>query len=389
MKLLKAILCIAVLPAVISCGTSSRNNIAHDTLEVSPAAVSFDVAPAVKTVDVTTSFDEVTVKASQEWCTAALNRDNTKLTINVEASGVASRTATITLSAAKGKTATVNVTQGTEETGGTVVRFGLIADIQYADKPNTGRYYRQSLQKVEDAVKYFNEEEVDFTVNLGDLVDEDTPKNMGPLLTRLEKLDASLYNTTGNHDYGNVADNAALYRQLGMPAEYYSFTAPGWRFIMLNTNEISEYASDTPEESAELADIRRKMRETGRRYVSYNGGISKKQMAWLEQELKKSVEESVKTIVLSHHPLYGPTGLTALNDVEITDLLSKYASTVKVAIAGHHHSGHNATLKGIPYITTEGVVETETNAYGIVTLSADRIELKGKGRTRSHTVMLK
>ncbi len=159
-----------------------------------------------------------------------------------------------------------------------VIKFGLIADIQYPDKPDTGRYYRMSLEKLEESVA----KKVRFTVNLGDLVDEDTPKNLGGVLTRLNVLDSVVYNTTGNHDYGKVTDNTALYEQLDMPAEYYSFTAPGWRFIMLNTNEISEYANPTPEETVEFGEMRQKMQQTGRRYASYNGGISRKQRTWRE-----------------------------------------------------------------------------------------------------------
>lgn len=39
---------------------------------------------------------------------------------------------------------------------------------------------------------------------------------------------------------------------------------------------------------------------------------------------------------------------------------------------------------------TEGMIETETeNAYGMVTIYPDKIELEGKGRTQSHSISLK
>lgn len=377
-----------VLLAIMSCSPVTGNIIAHETLEVVPNVLYFEGNASAQTVQVTTSFKDVTVCVSEDWCEAVLNEDNTRLTVSVEASDVVERTATLTLAAAKGKRATVAVTQLSEDDA-TTVRFGLIADIQYADKPNTGRYYRLSLEKLSECIDAFNEQQVQFVVNLGDLTDEDAPKNLGEVTARLKKSHSTVYNTTGNHDYGNVSDNEALYEQLDMPAEYYSFTIPGWRFIMLNTNEISEYANPYPEEQEELDRIRQRMKEEGRGYASYNGGISKKQMMWLERELEKSVREEVNTIVLSHHPLYGPNGLTALNDREIVALLSEYKSTVKCAIAGHHHSGDYGVSEGIPFITTEGMVDTQTNAYGIVTLTPYKIEVTGAGRTRSHTVRLK
>ncbi len=65
-----------------------------------------------------------------------------------------------------------------------------------------------------------------------------------------------------------------------------------------------------------------------------------------------------------------------------------YTDTVKGVVGGHHHSGHYGEYSGLPFITTEGMIETaDTNAYGIVTIYPDdRIELWGVGRTRSHTI---
>jgi len=272
------------------------------------------------------------------------------------------------------------------------IKFGIIADIQYCDCDTRGsRYYRNSLQKLEKCIDNLNKEGVEFTVNLGDLVDRDTPRNLAPVLLLLDRLNTHIYNLTGNHDYENVTENNQLYEQLGMPGEYYSFCKGNWRFIMLNTNEVASYANvKGTKKEAELAEIMQRIKEGKRSNgASYNGGISKKQMLWLEQELKKSQRDSVNTLIFSHHPLYGIKGLTALNDLEIIELLSEY-STVKGVISGHHHSGAFGMYKGIPFITTEGMIETESgNAYGIVTIYPDKIELDGRDRTKSHTISLK
>src|SRR4051812_23300675 len=59
--------------------------------------------------------------------------------------------------------------------GGTAaagVKFGLIPDLHYADKPPAGtRYYRETLDKLAEAARQFGKDEPRFVVELGDLVD--------------------------------------------------------------------------------------------------------------------------------------------------------------------------------------------------------------------------
>lgn len=269
------------------------------------------------------------------------------------------------------------------------IRFGLIADIQYCDCETRGkRFYRNSLEKLETCVSDLNAEEVQFTVNLGDLVDKDTKENLSAVLSRLGKLNNPVYNTTGNHDYDGIADNNTLYSQLGMPASYYSFVRKDWRFIMLNTNEVASYThiQGTPLEE-ELNNMIETIRQTNRKNgASYNGGISQKQMEWLKHELETAEKRKEKVIIFSHHPLYAASGLTALNDLEILETLSAF-SCVKAGISGHHHPGDFGIYKGIPFITTEGMIETEKeNAYGIVEITPDHIILTGRGRTKSYSL---
>lgn len=272
------------------------------------------------------------------------------------------------------------------------IKFGIIADIQYCDCGTRGsRFYRNSLQKLEKSIDDFNKEEVRFIVNLGDLVDRDTPRNLDSVLVRLGKSNVPVYNLTGNHDYDNVTNNDQLYKQLDMPGEYYAIREDNWCFIMLNTNEVSSYANvEGTSKEVELAKMLQKIKdEKLPNGASYNGGVSKRQIQWLKSELEKSQQDSVNTLIFSHHPIYGAEGLTALNDLEITELLSRYP-TVKGVISGHHHPSAFGVYKDIPFITTAGMIETETeNAYGMVTIYPDKIELEGKGRTQSHSISLK
>ena len=53
-----------------------------------------------------------------------------------------------------------------------MVRFGLITDLHFADKPPAGsRYYRETPDKLAEAAEHFRRDEPDFVIELGDLID--------------------------------------------------------------------------------------------------------------------------------------------------------------------------------------------------------------------------
>lgn len=271
-----------------------------------------------------------------------------------------------------------------------VIRFGIIADPQYANvDPQGSRFYRNSLAKLDTAVATFNQEKLPFIIDLGDITDRN-PEDLDTVLYTIGKYTGKVYTTTGNHDYTHVTDNKALYKKLGMPAVYYTFKKGNWRFIMLNTNEVAAYSniSGTSKEK-ELQQMLQKIKENGgKNGYEYNGGVSKKQLRWLEQQLKNAERKKENVLVFSHHPLGCAVGLTALNDKEIVGVIKQH-SCVKALISGHHHPGAFCHIGSIPSITLEGMVETaDQNSYGTITLYPDKIVINGRGRMTSRTVNL-
>lgn len=268
-----------------------------------------------------------------------------------------------------------------------ILKFGLFADAQYADCPSENtRFYRQSLQKLDSCVDYFNRQNVRFTVNLGDIVDRKN-SDLKAIMLPLSRLNNEIYHITGNHDYKEVTDNYALYRQLGMPSEYYSFKKQNWTFIMLNTNEVSAYANVAgTEKEKELAEMLEHIRQTGgKQAYRWNGGASKKQMKWLDDLLAECERNNDCVLIFTHHPLYPQSEFTALNSEEILNTISKY-SCVKAVFSGHHHAGAFGCYKGIPMVTHEGMIETEKqNAYSIVEITQDSIRVKGRGKVPSRS----
>lgn len=267
-----------------------------------------------------------------------------------------------------------------------LLRFGLFADAQYADYPaENERYYRLSLQKLDTCIDHFNRQQVQFTINLGDIVDRDN-KDLDVVKHRLKRFDKKVYHLTGNHDYKGVTDNARLYKQLDMPSGYYSFKKGNWVFIMLNTNEVSAYANvEGTGKQQELADMLEHIRYTeGKQAYRWNGGVSTKQMKWLDALLAKCERKRRNVLIFSHHPFYPQSEFIALNSEEIIDTISKYAC-VKAVISGHHHAGAFGRYKGIPMITHEGMIETKRNAFSIIEITPDSILVKGCGRVPSRS----
>ncbi|MBX2952761.1 MAG: metallophosphoesterase [Leadbetterella sp.] len=272
---------------------------------------------------------------------------------------------------------------------GQSLRIGLIADIQYADKPDKGtRFYRTSLQKLDESVSALNEAQVDFTVVLGDLVDEG-PKDLPPVMQRLKQSRAPVYNLLGNHDYVSVKDPGSLYRALEMPAPYYTVDRAGWRFIFLNTNELSSYATvPGSRPAAEFKLMEEQLTKEGRpKVLPWNGGIGKAQMKWLERQLRTAAKKDLKVLVFMHHPLLPDNNAhEALNNLDILNLLLKYKQ-VKAAISGHNHAGAFVMHQGLPCITLEGMVETaDRNAYGTLTIEDNKLTISGNGRLSSRVI---
>ena len=53
-----------------------------------------------------------------------------------------------------------------------ILKFGLFADTQYADcTSENARFYRRALRKLDTCINYFNQQNVQFTINLGDIID--------------------------------------------------------------------------------------------------------------------------------------------------------------------------------------------------------------------------
>ena len=135
------------------------------------------------------------------------------------------------------------------------IRFGLVTDLHFARREKNGsRYYDQSKKKLENAISTFNENKVDFLIELGDLKDQGVTPDKAQTLSFLDEIEESLhtfdgpvYHVLGNHDMDSISKEDYLaHIRNGVDTKgktYYSFVRNKLKFVVLDGN-YNEDGSD-------------------------------------------------------------------------------------------------------------------------------------------------
>ena len=266
------------------------------------------------------------------------------------------------------------------------LQFGLIADCQYCDQPTRGaRQYRDSPEKLRRCVSHLNQLPLDHTLHLGDFIDREFA-SFDVVEPIFRQLKAPGHHVLGNHDY-DVADRhkAEVHRRLGMPARYHAFGARGWRFLILDGNDISFHAH--PADSPERAEAEAYYRERKLSAPRWNGAIGPKQLAWLERELEAADRDDIPVILCCHFPVHPPNNHNLWNAKEVLATIDRH-DCVRAYLNGHNHAGNYAERKGVHYLTLKGMVDTDETAYATLHVFPDRIEVNGFGRESDRSLIL-
>jgi len=193
-----------------------------------------------------------------------------------------------------------------------------------------------------------------FAIDVGDMVEQGTLEQFDEFFKHLRSAGRLPFLTVvGNHDLGKNQD-LTLYREIFGP-DYYAFQLRDHYFIVLNDN--------------------------------LHTGMGEAQMAWLEQELRKS--QSYKTrLVFLHVPLFDPRGgenhhcLPEATGRRLAALFHQYRVTH--IFAGHIHSYFSGNWGGVPYTITAGagapLYGTDSKHffyhYVKITLRGDHVEVQ-------------
>lgn len=261
--------------------------------------------------------------------------------------------------------------------------FGVIADPQYADaEPKWGRFYRNSLTKLADAIADLNKQPLEFTATLGDLIDRDF-KSFDAIMPIYSQLKSSHFPICGNHDF-EVADEdkSKVLEAIKLDKAYYSVVRKSWRFLFLDGTDMGVWrypASD--ERTAAAKEMLKRLSESRiPNAQNYNAAIGEEQMKWISSELEAASAAGQRVIAFCHYPLMPAGNAHNLwNAVELTTLFAKNPHVV-AWMNGHNHKGNYAKDGNCHYVNFKGMVETEKEtAYAVVKCYPDRLEIEGMG----------
>jgi len=266
-----------------------------------------------------------------------------------------------------------------------LVSFGIIADVQYADQDPAGtRHYRESYNKLRQSLWCLKNDSVDFIVTLGDLIDRDI-ESYNPLLRITDSSGLKFFHIPGNHDYslGKTAKKRIPSSYLKKPG-YYFTTHHNYRFIFLNGNELSLYASDKGKLRLRAQDMLDSLRSNGALNAQdWNGGLSRQQMGWLDRQLTDASLKDEKVFIFCHFPVYPENIHNLLNDKEVLKCLERHNNII-AWFNGHNHAGNYGNKNAVHYVTIKGMVETkDENSYARVDVYSNKIWIVGSGREKS------
>lgn len=263
--------------------------------------------------------------------------------------------------------------------------FGIIADVQYSDyEPAGTRFYRSSLSKLREAFSVFKEDSVGFIINLGDLIDKDF-ESYKPVMNIIDSSGLKTFHVTGNHDYSVDPRFKKRLPVLQHTKEgYYSIVYENFRFIFINGNEISTYISNNKASIKQAKDSIASMKGKGEiNAIDWNGGISIKQLLWIDNQVKEAAGENEKVFLICHFPVVPENIHNLLNYKEVLSVLEKYQNII-AWFNGHNHAGNYGNFNMIHFVTFKGMVETETNnSFAIVDVYKNKLWIRGFGREKS------
>ena len=238
------------------------------------------------------------------------------------------------------------------------VKFGVVTDLHYADKPAAGsRHYRETPDKLAEAAEQFSMHELDFVAELGDFVDAaDSVESELGYLRRINREFAAINNerhyVLGNHCVHTLTKQEFL-AGVEKPRSFYSFDKAGCHFVVLD----SCFRSDG--------------KPYGRKNFQWtDANIPAAELEWLDADLKTA---NKRTIVFAHQRLDVQNNYGVKNAAAVRQLLEASGNVLAV-FQGHSHKNDLNDIAGIHYCTMVAMVEgsgQQQNGYSVIDVNAD------------------
>ncbi|KAH0629550.1 hypothetical protein JD844_011702 [Phrynosoma platyrhinos] len=295
----------------------------------------------------------------------------------------------------------------TTTTSKALFSFGVIADIQYADLEDgydflgvQKRYYKHSLCHLQKAIQEWNGREVQFVLQLGDIIDgfnaqyKMSERALETVMKEFQKLKAPVHHVWGNHELYNFSRECLVHSPLNTKyledqtllsslinnersteetaSEcYYAYQfcpMAKFRFILLDAYDLSTLGRDTSSKKYQdsLCLLRQKNKNKNLnspedlvecQFVQFNGGFSQDQLSWLDKVLTYADKNQERVVIVGHL----------------------------------HYGSYCLDSHGVHHLTLEGIIATppESNAFGTIYVYNDRMILKGSGSVPDQEMVYK
>ena len=242
----------------------------------------------------------------------------------------------------------------------TGLRFGIVTDAHYAEAdPQYDRYFRESIDKMNECVSFMNEQKVEFLIELGDFKDQNTPSVEEKTISYLQAIERSFqkfngptYHVLGNHDMDSISKKQFMENisntNIPSGSTYYGFDCNGVHFIMLDANFLKDGTSY----------------DHGN-YQWNETYISEAELDWLRKDLAAT---ELPAITFSHQQM-GGLGMLDIRNAEAVRKILRESGKVLAHFDGHNHGGGYKNIEGIHYYTLKAMVDgsgSENSSYAIV-----------------------
>ena len=267
--------------------------------------------------------------------------------------------------------------------------FGLVADNHYDTFPSgekapwqpmnhwfneqvkrttnhNKRRYDLAKDKMDEAIDVFNRcgENMTLVVNLGDLVNNDLMWNLRPILDSFNGATAPHFSILGNHDlrahndrFGkyNSSQHEWIRRKMGVGEDWhYSLDLPPFKLIFVDSMVMEPEALNATKKNEHLK--------------------------WLIDTIEDARRHEWAVVVFAHIPIGVQTNV-------LGPCLRGYDHII-AAFFGHDHKGGYLQQGNIHSVTIHGQIETMVNAFALVEVFGDRLEMTGFGRVPSRVMKI-
>ncbi len=228
------------------------------------------------------------------------------------------------------------------------MKIGFFTDSHYSSALITcgTRYNKQSLRKIEEALRFFKAEQCDRVICLGDLIDHEKDQNL--LISNLQAVSEQFHASSvpytvlmGNHDCFSVTQDM-FYSILGEQARPKPFVCEKETFLFLDACHYANGEHYSPEKAHDWRDTNFPSPATLRDELE---AIPGPVYVLMHQNLDPEIPGS-------HRPN---------NDQAVRKVLED-SGKVKTVFQGHYHPGHENRVNRIEYITLPAMCEYE-NAF--------------------------